>query len=290
MRIDETPHYYRVRIHSPTLYDERSFRTIDITSGVRAVIARRTGSSSTEIQSLLFDKSRFTRKKAERWAREHMSRHNPPRQRRRRVEETRDFKTIDGVVHPVRRSRQYSCAVQGEPEKYCRHKGRRSWRRRRNVTARVYNPILRRANASAEERLMQVYREFLGRDPDDVVHISGPNEAPDEVAAVGLVTEIETESETIEFDVQDGVVLALDTRKNIWLLGDARIDEPNADLGEIVSITYLAQKDHIDGQVIEYVHEFGEDGGERPRLVSDAEGWLLIEGGDYYVTAAGIEN
>lgn len=60
------------------------------------------------------------------------------------------------------------------------------------------------------------------------------------------------------------------------------------ELGELVAVTY---RTHKGGERATWEHEFGEEGGKRPRLVVDPESKrLFIVGGDYTVTDAGIEN
>ena len=60
------------------------------------------------------------------------------------------------------------------------------------------------------------------------------------------------------------------------------------ELGELVAVTYRTSK---DGERATWEHEFGEEGGKKPRLVADPESKkLFIVGGDYTVTGAGIED
>jgi hypothetical protein len=60
-----------------------------------------------------------------------------------------------------------------------------------------------------------------------------------------------------------------------------------AELGELESVTYATDKEG-DGHS-SYVHEFGEEGGRRPRLAVDVDTRdLVIVGGDYDVQRRGI--
>ena len=66
-----------------------------------------------------------------------------------------------------------------------------------------------------------------------------------------------------------------------------RVPKELAELGRLESITYSTNK-RGDG-LSHYVHEFGEEGGRKPRLAVDADTRdLLIVGGDYDVQAKGI--
>jgi hypothetical protein len=60
-----------------------------------------------------------------------------------------------------------------------------------------------------------------------------------------------------------------------------------AELGRLESVTYSTNK-RGDGHS-HYVHEFGEEGGQKPRLAVDAHTRdLVIVGGDYDVQPKGI--
>lgn len=62
------------------------------------------------------------------------------------------------------------------------------------------------------------------------------------------------------------------------------------DLGELVAVEYRARK-RPDGPLTgTYRHEFGEEGGRRPRLTADARARLRIVGGDYYIRPEGIRD
>lgn len=96
-----------------------------------------------------------------------------------------------------------------------------------------------------------------------------------------------------------GAVVAIDPKtEKLWIAGsDARgLFKRKAarkgevlDYGEIDAICYLTAKQHIgSGKTYEYVHEFGEEGGRKPRLLIDHEGMPIIKGGSYKIKAAGI--
>jgi hypothetical protein len=67
-------------------------------------------------------------------------------------------------------------------------------------------------------------------------------------------------------------------------------------IGEVFSISYFADKHHLTGPKsqaygTEYIHEFGEDGGDRPILVYDArDKKMKLVGGSYKVEEEGIKN
>lgn len=168
-------------------------------------------------------------------------------------------------------------------------KVRRAWNVRR---VRVINPrhrLRRRRNAEYDpmQRVEDIYREFLGRDPDGAVDALAPDDAPEYLAALGILKTLVTDAGTYDFDVQDGFVIAVDARGNLWVIGEHRLT-PNVELGEAHELSYITEKDHLEKELLEYVHEFGESGGSRPRVYTDEEGFLRFTGGDYWITAAGI--
>jgi len=74
--IVETEDYYRVRQVEPSLFDEDTFRTIWISkiAGIKAIIGRRKGEETTTIQSLLFQKDKWTPTEIKKWIKEHSDR------------------------------------------------------------------------------------------------------------------------------------------------------------------------------------------------------------------------
>lgn len=298
MTIEETSSNYRVRVRAPEDFARESFRTITLRESptVRAVIGRPRGARTTAIQSLIFPKDEWTRAEAQRWAAEHA--------RRRNVDGYTDER---GRFHPIRGSEGYDPTAVGEPSyaeqvrraaiRTGRVRGDNMRLKRRNAyrnarRAHTINPrhrLRRRNDYDPMQRVEEIYREFLGRDPDSATAVLAPADAPEYLAALGIITEIVTDEGTYDFDVQDGFILAVDTRGNLWAIGENRMT-PNEDLGEVHELSYVTQKDHLDGEVLEYYHTFGEDGGTRPHAYTDDDGFLRFAGGDYWITSAGIVN
>lgn len=69
--LDITDNLIRVRQVEPSEFDKKTLRTIRITSGIKAITGRKTGETSTTIQSLLFDKKKFTPEKVKSWLAKH---------------------------------------------------------------------------------------------------------------------------------------------------------------------------------------------------------------------------
>jgi hypothetical protein len=75
--------------------------------------------------------------------------------------------------------------------------------------------------------------------------------------------------------------------------GDSSLQDNFVDeLGEIVYVVYETQKAHLGDENGEsqYIHHFGDEGGERPTLAVDNEGYGIIQGGDYKITSLGVRN
>jgi len=95
-----------------------------------------------------------------------------------------------------------------------------------------------------------------------------------------------------------GSMVAIAPNGKLWIGGDhAPLFNTKAkpgeglDFGEVSHICYETAKAHIEnGERVEYVHEFGEDGGKRPHLIIDHEGMPILRGGDYKIKAEGIVN
>ena len=71
------------------------------------------------------------------------------------------------------------------------------------------------------------------------------------------------------------------------------VDDPRyagetlVELGTLRAVTYTTRKG--GEQLIDYVHDFEEEGDDPPRLCVDGNGNLAIIGGGYVVTPRGIE-
>jgi hypothetical protein len=72
--IEEMPNYWAYRVRDPDEYEKDTFRTIKITDGVLAIVARKKGAKTTSVQALRFDKSKFKIKEdVQEWLNKHPS-------------------------------------------------------------------------------------------------------------------------------------------------------------------------------------------------------------------------
>jgi len=160
----------------------------------------------------------------------------------------------------------------------------KSWTERYPSSRRLPNP-----NQKHNTAVDQVFKTFVGRDSHSIATIDFPDGSPTNLARLGVLTELVSETETFKFQESERVYLASDARGNLYVGGNQQRVEPNTNFGHLLKIAYVCKKAHIEsGKTIEYVHRFGDEGGKRPRLRSDAEGRFLISGGAYTITSAGI--
>jgi hypothetical protein len=148
----------------------------------------------------------------------------------------------------------------------------------------------RRSNSSTPPAVQELHSEFIGRVSKRFSEVDAPGNAPVDLVKAGTLTQLKTSKETFNFTEAENVALAIGTSGNLYVVG--KINPPlekNADFGKLRSVSYVTAKPHLTGgQKYEWVHKFGEDGGEQPTLVSDGDGRFRIVGGDYYVTPEGI--
>jgi len=70
--LDETENYFRHRVEDPKNFAKDSFRTIWLSKdkGIKGVIGKKKGETKTTLQTVLFDKEKWSKPEAEKWAKE----------------------------------------------------------------------------------------------------------------------------------------------------------------------------------------------------------------------------
>lgn len=63
--------YHRARVKNPSEFNEKTFKTIKITSGVKAVVGKLKDDDKMTIQTYLFDIKKFTPSEAKTWLKDH---------------------------------------------------------------------------------------------------------------------------------------------------------------------------------------------------------------------------
>jgi hypothetical protein len=167
----------------------------------------------------------------------------------------------------------------------------------RELYSKKKNPTHLKRKASAKKRprrkndgLADKLETFRGRPQEGILNATAPSDAPEDLYTLGILVALETEDETFEFEEKENVILAADDNNNLYILNAPRQNPGGDNLGDLVAVSYVVEKDHLGGGVVEWTHEFGEEGGERPTLIVDHDGVFGIVGGDYTITSAGIEN
>jgi len=90
--IDVKENTIRVRQKDPGLFEKGSFRTIPISSGVKAVVGRLKGKKTTTIQTYLFDKKKFNTNTVRAWLKKHKSKYSE--EKIMKVKAKMDFKKM----------------------------------------------------------------------------------------------------------------------------------------------------------------------------------------------------
>ncbi len=149
------------------------------------------------------------------------------------------------------------------------------------------------------------YEAFQGRPTEKTLSLETPETAPVNLYCLGTLFELKIKgiSESMNFRREhtgrDYFVCAHENNPHqLWIAGgksgatDAALKRGYVNLiGEIVFIVYETQKAHLDDdEPTGYIHHFGEEGGARPTLALDRNGFAIVEGGDYIVTPFGIKN
>lgn len=157
---------------------------------------------------------------------------------------------------------------------------------RRAISRRLHSPIGRRRRNQAPAGVEAIHRAFLGRPTDAVSTMPAPDGTPRDVAVLGELVQLKSETETFDFSPGEAQ-LAANPRGDLFVLGDCSV-ESNTDFGRLHELSYVAEKEHLEGKEVEYYHKFGEEGGRPPKLRTDREGMFHIVGGSYSIQPEGI--
>lgn len=144
-----------------------------------------------------------------------------------------------------------------------------------------------------------LFEEFHGRPADGYKVGLAPIGTPKDTEFLGKLECIEyrngskSEMSFGHGDHDQPDLVANRSGKHLYFVGDIPCwpEKANQFHGYVTRIEYHAIKDHIDGGIKTlYFHKVGEETGVLPELWTDAEGYLVLKGGEYYVTADGIIN
>jgi hypothetical protein len=161
----------------------------------------------------------------------------------------------------------------------------------------------RKRNPDPIEDAAELYEEFHGRPARSVRELKDELHVRDVFTDLGALVELDVEmpdGEHIRISAPGARLVASPDGTQLYIEGgDQSVDPrqlglPEKDLitlGVLHSVTYRTQKSFDGFELVDYQHEFGEEGGERPLLLYDALSQrLLIAGGSYHIKPEGIVN
>ena len=166
------------------------------------------------------------------------------------------------------------------------------------------------ATENPETGAVELFREFHGREPESTKTVVSEEHEHEWMTELGPLEELVVETlsglkATIRFSGKDMPSLASsEDGKQLFIVGPVDLDlktlrmsgpkwkKDLMTLGTLVQFTYTAQKDHINGKKTSYYHNTAEAGGPtKPMLLYKPQNReLLISGGNYHTTSAGVEN
>lgn len=163
-----------------------------------------------------------------------------------------------------------------------------------------------RSNPSDQDQAVRLFEDFSGRQASRVIQKQESAAMRMDYAALGDLEYLKVktpdgDAAMFEFSGDKVKLAGAPNRKQLYLIGgnqnlDGELDatalqKDFVDLGECTEVQYLARKVHIAPAPTSYFHKFGEDTGERPRLMYDKlKKRIFFVGGAYKVTDKGIEN
>jgi len=171
------------------------------------------------------------------------------------------------------------------------------------------NPRGRRRNGEVEDA-QKLFKKFHGRKSTTIEEVKERQDYRRTMSGLGVLMFLRTDFTQewngkgvgLQFSEKDKVILASDPQGNqLYFLGGNQdvtgilpkrlSDKDFIDLGECDHIIYTTDKDFDNFEEKDYQHEFGEDTGERPRLIFDRlNQQLYLIGGAYEVKREGIVN
>jgi len=194
---------------------------------------------------------------------------------------------------------------------WARRKATNAYRRQLKLEDRLKRVKLRRAaqekkaRAKDKKRNPDAYESFQGRPSTKTVVLDYPERAPKTgLYCLGKLFELKIKgiAEPVNFrrakTKKDYWLCANEKTGQLWIAGGASSEPDNtiekgyfSPIGEIHHVVYQTYKPHLGDKPGQgYIHEFGEEGGQRPTLGRDRHGFAIIDGGDYQITALGIKD
>lgn len=172
------------------------------------------------------------------------------------------------------------------------------------------NPSKRRKgnpSATAGGDSADLYRDFHGTEPTQIIEVQESNRERTELVSLGMLQLISgaTASGTYALQSTDINLAANPEGTQLYLVGGDQAgvmgglkELPGVDatkdlieIGVAKRVIYRARKEMHGNQIIDYDHEFAEEGGTYPTLFFDKlKRRLFLIGGSYQVRPEGIVN
>lgn len=156
----------------------------------------------------------------------------------------------------------------------------------------VFHPIRERTRSNPTVK--SIREKFTGTQSRKSTMMNAPKGTPSMLAKLGRLISIKTARVHIKpsrKNPANAVWLCADENGRLHLCtsGNRLVDGGAQSFGEVHEIEYEACKPHL-GQLKPtiFVHKMGEEGGNRPELISDGDGGLKFKGGSYHIASEGI--
>lgn len=170
------------------------------------------------------------------------------------------------------------------------------YRKRNTTVIKRAKYVVANGTGAGATSAKQLHQTFTGKESkrSRVLHVAP--RTPKQLAQLGRLVSITTTRGKIKLarrNPADETVLCADSRGRLHIASTAESlgEIPAGNLGQVIEIEYSTAKPHLGhNRPTLFFHEMGEEGGARPMLVSDGEGHLVFQGGDYEITAEGIRN
>jgi len=157
------------------------------------------------------------------------------------------------------------------------------------------------------ESAAQLWRQFHGSEPHGTTTTTERRVEPATLADLGRLVELTVrvrpgETALLRFGPSVRLAATPDGGQLYVLGGDQRLDlrklgladtlpKDHVLVGDVLTVTYATEKRYDGSEPTDYIHRFGEDGGERPVLAYDTRSKrLYLVGGTYKVRKEGVTN
>lgn len=158
---------------------------------------------------------------------------------------------------------------------------------------RIFDLGINRKRNGGASSAANDFLEFQGRESSESLSLVTPDGTPKHTSVCGPIPRIELMNGTkLNFNESEGERPILLRRGNkLYIASEGFRWSAPGEIGLVKRIHYITAKDHINsGELIQYHHRFGEEGGNPPMLIADQDCMFKLEGGSYEITGDGIRD